>query len=98
MLKYLKNEVIDGYKVTCESGFYIAKNDDVTIVFTVRGGEGLYFNIDYIYNHNTMKTYRSPRYHYKYIIPIREIAFELAKRGCVWNYKENCVYKVVISK
>lgn len=89
---YVKNEKILGFSVTCESGFYIAKNDDVVIVFDIKGGNGLYFNIDYIFNKKNIKTYRSPRYHYKYIPIIRDISYELAKMGCVWNYEKNCVY------
>lgn len=90
--KYVKNEKINGFSVTCESGFYIAKNDNVVIVFDIKGGNGLYFNINWIFDKKNIRTYKSPRYHYKYLPIIRDISYELAKMGCVWDYKNNRVY------
>lgn len=67
--------------------------ENLVICFTADGVKsggryGAHFRITTVTKNN--RCYRSPRYHYKYMILVREFAFELLKQGRLWDYVNQC--------
>lgn len=68
-----------------QGGCFTATTNDYSIYFKAEGRNGgLYFNIISVTYNN--KTYKAQRYHYKYIIVVREISIKLRKNNYLWDY------------
>lgn len=67
------------------SGFYVC-NGRNSIYFRAEYKGGLYFKILSYYSIQQKRCYTAERYFYKIIPIVRELAFELLKRGMLWDY------------
>ena len=85
----MKELHINDWKIVENAGsdFY-ACNGRNSIHFLAEYKGGLYFKILAYYNMQQKRCYSAQRYFYTIIPLVREFAFELLKRGMLWDYNK----------
>lgn len=69
---------------------FVAKKNNIIIIFTVEYKNGVYTNIKSVTDRYTDRCYTAYRYISKYISLTQNIGFELLKVNALWDYNNNC--------
>jgi hypothetical protein len=87
-VSFKSGEVVNGYTIITNMGLtrFVAKNDNIRIVFETDAGEGRnYSKVLYYTDLHSGRTYKAQRYLYKYVQTVQSLSNVLFRRWQDYN-------------